>query len=131
MMEHEKPVTRNELAEALHRRVDPLVLSGKARDRILARTRHKMSAKTGQWPNLAWAAAACLLIGVFGVVRLRTAPPAHPGAYIKCVSVVYADEARLDWSKRTIMVRKTNGTDSYIKVVAFKPQRTKEGGTTL
>ena len=129
MMEHERPATQNKLAEALHRRVDHLVLSDKGRERILARTQFKMSAKAGQWPYLAWEAAACLLIGIFGVVRLRTAPPAHPGAYIKCVSVVYADEARLDWSKRTIIVRNANGTDSYIKVVAYKPRTTK--GATL
>ena len=129
MMEHERPVTRNEVAAALHRRVDHLVLSGKTRDRILAGTRHKMSAEAGTWPYLTWAAVACLLIGSFGVVRLLTPPSAHSSSYIKCVSVVYADEARADWSKRTVMVRMKNGTESYIKIVASKPQVMK--GKTL
>jgi hypothetical protein len=125
MMEHEGPATRNEVAAALHRRVDHLVLSGKTRDRILAGTRHKMSAEAGRRPLLAWAAVACLLFGSIGVFRTRTPPAVHPSSHIKCVSVVYADEARVNWSKRTVMVRMKNGTESYIKVVASRPQATK------
>jgi hypothetical protein len=128
-MEHEKPAARNEVAAALHRRVDHLVLSGRTRDRILAGTRHAVSAEAGTWPYLPWAAVACLLIGSYGVVRLLMPPPAHSSSYIKCVSVVYADEARVNWSKRTVIVRMKNGTESYIKIVASKPQVMK--GKTL
>ncbi len=124
MMETERPATQNKLAEALHRRVDHLVLSDKARDTIRAGTQQQVSSKAWYGPGLAWA-ATCLLIVVFGVIRLQTPPPAHSDAHIKCVVVMYADEARTNWSRRTIIVRKTNGTESYIKVVAQKPQQTK------
>jgi hypothetical protein len=125
MMKHETPAMRERMAEALHRRVDHLVLSGKARDKILAVTQHNVPARTWYRSGVVWAAAACLLIAVIGVVREPTPAQAHPSTHIKCVSVVHTDKARLDWSKRTIIVRNTNGTDSYIKVVAYKPQATK------
>ncbi|MFM7289693.1 MAG: hypothetical protein ACKOWG_20590 [Planctomycetia bacterium] len=71
------------------------------------------------------AAVACVVFGSFGVVRLLAPPAAHPSSLIKCVSVVYADEARADWSRRTVMVRMNNGTESSIKVVASRPRATK------
>ena len=120
-MEHERPTNQKGLEGALHRRVDHLKLSSETCDRILASAHPRVSQKAWYWPGLALAGAACLLIAAFGVVRLRTPPPAHLGAYIKSVSVVYDDNFHLNWSKRTVLVRKTNGTESYIKIVASKP----------
>jgi hypothetical protein len=122
-MERKQPAAKNPLSEALHRRVDRLELSGEARDRILASApRTEIPGAGHYWPGLAWAAAACLLIAGLGVVRLRSSKPEPPHTLFKCVAVMYTDETHVDWTKRTIIVRKTNGEQTYIKIVATKPQ---------
>ena len=126
-MERERPATQEGFAGALRRRVDHLELSTQARDRILASAHPKVSPKAWHWPRLALAGAACLLIAVLGVVRLPTSKPTPPHSRIKCVSVVYADAAQTAWLKRSIIVHKVNGTESYIKIVAEKPIQGKAG----
>lgn len=128
MMNREQPAKQDGLAEALHRRVDHLKLSSQARARIFAAAAPKTPAKFRYWPGLAWAAAACLLIASLAGVWLGRPSPAPPSALFKCVSVVYTDNAHVDWSRRTVMVRETNAKESYIKVVAEKPRK-KEGAT--
>ena len=122
-MERKQPTTQKELSEALHRRVDQLELSTHVRSRILASAHPETPSKTRCWPRLALAATACLLVAVLGIALLRTSTPALPQSLIKCVSVVYADEARRVWLKRTVIVREANGTESYIKVEAHNPRR--------
>ena len=123
-MKPKPPVKQKKLSEALHRRVDHLVLSADARNRVIDSACTGMPPKTRYWPGLGWAAAAaaCLLIAVLGFVRLRTSMPAALNSQIKCVSVVYADESRSIWLNRTVIVREVNGTESYIKVVAHNPR---------
>jgi hypothetical protein len=120
---------RTKISEALHRRVNDLTLGDKARDAIRGRVRREEMAKAWHWRGIA-CAVACLLIGIFGVQRLRTPLPSHGSRHIKCVAVLYTDESRAEWSKRTVIVRKTNRTDSYVKVVACRPHATKVGGST-
>ena len=122
-MERKRPATQKGLSEALRRRVDHLDLSAEVSDRILASAHPEMPPKGRCRPSLALAAAACLLIAVLGVVRLRTSTPAPHHSRIKCVSVVYADESRSVWLKRTVIVREANGMESYIRVVAHNSRR--------
>ena len=121
-MDHEKPVTveggtsssKGSLAVALHRRVDGLVLGDEAHSRILASVQHAEPLTVRFPPAFLLAAAACLLLAFIGIGRYWPSAPAEPPSRIKCVSAVYVDEARTVWSKKTIIVRTSNGKEGYM-----------------
>jgi anti-sigma factor RsiW len=82
------------------------------------------------------AAAAVLLVAGIGsaVWRFSTTNGHHEPSSLLTVATCYSDSSKAYWTKKTLVWQKKNGTESYLKIVATRPQRIqiityKQGGS--
>jgi hypothetical protein len=90
------------------------------------------------FPSYAFLQAAAAILLVTGMAatvwRFSTTNGRHEPSSILTVATTYSDSSKAYWTKKTLVWQKKNGSESYLKIVATRPQRIqiityKQGGS--
>jgi hypothetical protein len=111
--------------------IDHLKIDANMRQAILATAKPEVSRITEDYQHASlfsseWlaVAASLMVIGLAGLLLYVPEKSKHPApSYISSIATVYSDKTRTSWTKRTLIIHKSNGSESYLKIVVTKPSR--------